>query len=270
MKTWSIVILPYMIDKMKLSGNNLVAYAFVNGFCSSSGHGWHGNMSTMAKHTGMSVKTCQRCLSFLEEKGFVKKIKTKTVFETEAGSIINTLPLYIAIYSEAEKLEVENEVECKEPKESPETKLEKKDKVVKEKNKDTRFEESKGYYLDVYKKLYEQGKVPTELTSVNSGLINKRLKGLFSKNVTPLQIKLSFEEMEQSDFCVETLKFELAPLLSDTVFFKFYNKAAERYKKKKELNGVKRVATKEVLRCSTCGGEIYDGECYNCNLSKLI
>lgn len=276
MEAWSIVILPYMINDMKLSGNELIVYAFVNGFCGANGHGWQGTLDSVAAHTGMAKKTVQRALLALEAQKFIKKCKCTRVIDTEYGVITNSLPLYIAVYGKNEKdtltvdqADVVNNDQGIQPfVEGPKPELKPDQKAAGDKKADSPFSKAKNYFLDSVNSLYQQGKLATNITSVNSGRINKRLKELFARGVTPAQMNLTFQAMAQDDFCVQQLNFELAPLLSDSMFFKFYKIAAEKYKVEKRQKTISKIQKK--CYCGKCGRELFNGVCGYCDGNNII
>ena len=284
MKTWSIVIQPFMINQLKLSGNELVAFAFVNGFSQAAGHGWQGALDTMAEHTGMSKKTCQRVLEDLVSRGYIQKLNRKTITEVNGKVYTNTLPLYIAVASEGEsQIDTETDEKESEPSgEEPETSEEKPSEKPapkpapksKESGKDVRFQQVKSNFKTIHDRLFSEGKIPTKEVCCNSALINKRLTDYFSRGITPAQIQATFGEMANDDFCVNQIKFDLAPMLSEALFIRWYNFTADKYKRLAAEQYAKKA--KESLKktrpvCPKCGETLLeDGKCPRCDINEII
>lgn len=68
-----IVITGWMINDLKLSGNDLLVYALIYGF-SQDGESWYtGSRNYIADSLGITPRTVSRLLQSLEEQGFIIK-----------------------------------------------------------------------------------------------------------------------------------------------------------------------------------------------------
>lgn len=66
-------ILPFMVNDLKLSGNELLIYAIVYGF-SQDGESWfYGSRKYLSECTNVSTVSVTRCLKSLTEKGFIER-----------------------------------------------------------------------------------------------------------------------------------------------------------------------------------------------------
>lgn len=72
-KSW-IVIRPFMVTKLNLSGNSLICYAAIYGVTVNKGS-FHGSIKYLAAWCNSSEKNIIECLKKLTEAGLVKKIK---------------------------------------------------------------------------------------------------------------------------------------------------------------------------------------------------
>ena len=63
----------FMIKDLKLSGNNMIIYAVVYGFCQTDGQYFNGSLSYLAEWANCSIKTVQRSLDELEKLGYINK-----------------------------------------------------------------------------------------------------------------------------------------------------------------------------------------------------
>lgn len=74
-----ITILPFMVNDLKLKGNELLTFAIIHGFTMYGDGGWFtGSSSYIAEWCGCSKPTVFRCLKSLEEKGFIRRRETIT------------------------------------------------------------------------------------------------------------------------------------------------------------------------------------------------
>lgn len=67
------VVQSFMIKDLKLSGNNMIIYAVVYGFCQTDGQYFNGSLSYLAEWANCSTKTVQRSLEELEKLGYINK-----------------------------------------------------------------------------------------------------------------------------------------------------------------------------------------------------
>lgn len=73
------VIQGWMINRLHLSGTELMVYAIINGFCQhGDGDGYIGGNATLMKWTGASARTIGMTLQSLEEKGLIEREYIKT------------------------------------------------------------------------------------------------------------------------------------------------------------------------------------------------
>ena len=246
-KSWYINIQAWMVEDLHLSGAELLVFALINGFCqgdeeSPEEYNCHCSVSTMAHRTGVTERSVQIALRNLEKKKLITSQSrsgkstlyqvTKDVFENEPSEPVK---------KEHKKIEPKG---------------------------DTPSSQIKQEYMKVVKKGVELGILPTEQVALNSGLINKRIKELLDKGITPERARRTFEEMLKDDFCVKELGFELASLCSETIFCRMLRKAIEAYQSE-----TKHIQQQPAWRkvCPKCGGELNaDGLCYNCDMDEII
>lgn len=67
------VVQSFMVKDLKLSGNNMIIYAVVYGFCQTDGQYFNGSLSYLAEWANCSIKTVQRSLEELEKLGYISK-----------------------------------------------------------------------------------------------------------------------------------------------------------------------------------------------------
>ena len=246
-KSWYLTIQGWMVEDLHLSGTELLVFALINGFCqgdeeSPEEYNCHCSVSTMAQRTGVTVRSIQIALRNLEKKKLIAS-------ESRSGKC--TLYRVTKDAFEAE----------------PPEPVKKERKQIEPKG-DTPSSQIKQEYMNVVKKGVELGILPTAQVALNSGLINKRIKDLLDKGITPERARRTFEEMLKDDFCVKELGFELASLCSETIFCRMLRKAIEAYQ-----NETKHIQQQPAWRkvCPKCGGELNaDGLCYNCDMDEII
>lgn len=70
-------ILPFMVNDLKLSGNELLIYAIIYGF-SQDGESWfYGSREYLSECTNISTNSVTRCLQALVKKGYVERVETR-------------------------------------------------------------------------------------------------------------------------------------------------------------------------------------------------
>lgn len=78
------VVQGWMINRLHLSGTELMVYAIINGFCQhGDGDGYIGGNATLMKWTGASARTISLTLQSLEEKGLI----TRSYIKTQKGRL---------------------------------------------------------------------------------------------------------------------------------------------------------------------------------------
>lgn len=247
-KSWYLTIQSWMVEDLHLSGTELLVFALINGFCqgdeeSPEEYNCHCSVSTMAHRTGVTERSVQIALRNLEKKKLIAS-------EGRSGKCTLYRVTEGAFEAEPEPVKAKKEPKKNEPK------------------GDTPSSQIKQEYMKVVKKGVELGILPTDQVALNSGLINKRIKDLLDKGITPERARRTFEEMLKDDFCVKELGFELASLCSETIFCRMLRKAIEAYQ-----NETKHIQQQPAWRrvCPKCGGELNtDGLCYNCDMDEII
>lgn len=68
-----IVILPPMINQLKLSGNNLIIFALIHGFTKDGLHKFYGSIDTICEWTNLSRPTVISILKNLTDNGLLNK-----------------------------------------------------------------------------------------------------------------------------------------------------------------------------------------------------
>ena len=79
-----IMILDWMVDKYKLKGNELLAYALIYGFSQDGESEYKGSFSYLSRWLGADRATIIRVLKRLESKGLLTKRQ-----ELVAGQMVN-------------------------------------------------------------------------------------------------------------------------------------------------------------------------------------
>ena len=78
------VVQGWMVNRLHLSGTELMVYAIINGFCQhGDGDGYIGGNATLMKWTGASARTISLTLQNLEEKGLI----TRSYIKTQRGRL---------------------------------------------------------------------------------------------------------------------------------------------------------------------------------------
>lgn len=73
------VVQGWMINRLHLSGTELMVYAIINGFCQhGDGDGYIGGNAALTKWTGASARTIGMTLQSLEKKGLIEREYIKT------------------------------------------------------------------------------------------------------------------------------------------------------------------------------------------------
>lgn len=72
-ETSYVVIQAFMVNDLKLSGNELIVYAVIHGFTHDGGHWYYGTRGHLAEWCGASKGTVSNCLRSLLEKGYIKR-----------------------------------------------------------------------------------------------------------------------------------------------------------------------------------------------------
>lgn len=73
------VIQGWMVNRLHLSGTELMVYAIINGFCQhGDGDGFVGGNATLMSWTGASARTIGMTLQSLEKKGLIERAYIKT------------------------------------------------------------------------------------------------------------------------------------------------------------------------------------------------
>lgn len=69
-----IVVLPWMLSVLRLSGNDLLCYALIYGYSQGGVGGYFGSRTHLAESLNISRRAATDVLSRLEDKGFVRKV----------------------------------------------------------------------------------------------------------------------------------------------------------------------------------------------------
>lgn len=68
-----VVIQAFMVNDLKLKGNELIVYATIYGFTQDGGHWFYGTRGYLAEWCGAKRETVDRCLKSLIEKGYIER-----------------------------------------------------------------------------------------------------------------------------------------------------------------------------------------------------
>ena len=84
-----VVIQGWMINQLKLTGNELMVYAIIYGFSQDGDSKFHGSIQYMANSIGISRQSVHTLIQRLEEKNYIRKIKTRKKENTRCNYEIN-------------------------------------------------------------------------------------------------------------------------------------------------------------------------------------
>lgn len=70
-----VVIQSFMVEDLKLKGNELIVYAVVFGFTQDGNHWYYGTRGYLASWCGASKGTVSNCLSSLVKKGYLERVE---------------------------------------------------------------------------------------------------------------------------------------------------------------------------------------------------
>lgn len=87
-----IMIQGWMISELNLSGNNLLMYGLVYGFCQDGNSVFKGSLNYVCKWLNCSKPTAIKSLNYLVEKGFIEK-ESKMLNGIKFNSYNVTLPV---------------------------------------------------------------------------------------------------------------------------------------------------------------------------------
>lgn len=76
-----IVILPFMVNELKLKGNELIIYAIIYGFSQTDGQTFSGGMQYLMDWTQSTKQGVLKALQKLREKGLVGRIKRTAKYD---------------------------------------------------------------------------------------------------------------------------------------------------------------------------------------------
>lgn len=68
-----VVIQSFMVDQMKLKGNELIVFAVIYGYTQDGEHWYYGTRGHLAEWCGASKGTVSNCLKSLMDKGYIAK-----------------------------------------------------------------------------------------------------------------------------------------------------------------------------------------------------
>ena len=71
-----VVIQSFMVNDLKLKGNELIVYAVIHGFTQDGEHWFYGTRGYLAEWCGSTKGTVSNCLKSLIEKGFIERSET--------------------------------------------------------------------------------------------------------------------------------------------------------------------------------------------------
>lgn len=101
MESGFIVIRPWMVD-LKLSSNELIIFAVVNGFSMDKVSSFRGGLAYLCKVTGIARRTAINCLNSLVERGLLKK---SNLFDHEKNVVFSS---YSVDFNQCKKCTSEN------------------------------------------------------------------------------------------------------------------------------------------------------------------
>lgn len=76
-----IVILPFMVNELKLKGNELIIYAIIYGFSQTEGQTFSGGMQYLMDWTQSTRRGVEKSLQKLRERGLVGRIKRTAKYD---------------------------------------------------------------------------------------------------------------------------------------------------------------------------------------------
>lgn len=218
---WYIVIQDFMIEDLKLSGVELLVYAFIRGFSvEKEAQGYLGSLETLSKRCGCGLTQCKKVINKLIQRKLIVK---------------ESRPGYTSIFRVCFEAEQQELIKKEDLEENTEPKKERADC----------YKEYRDIYLEKYKEL--GFKDPPQL---QSALINTRLKSYVKdKNVTPEEFKECLDLISQNNFAINSLQFEFQKILSYNIF----NNVLARVRNKTAGHGELENIVIESSKCPICG-----------------
>lgn len=233
---WFIVIQNFMIEDLKLSGVELLVYAFIRGFSvEKETQGYLGSLETLSKRCGCGLTQCKKVINKLIQRKLIVK-------ESRPGY---TSIFRVCFEAEQQELIKKEDIEEAEPEEKP------------EKERADCYKE----YRDAYSEIREkEGYPPTQLLSAR---INARLKEwVKDKGVTVGEFKAVLQILSKQNFVKNNLQFEFSQILSYNVF----NPILLQVRSQNARTKTESITYKEAV-CPECGGSLLSGfgTCINCH-----
>lgn len=193
----------WMITRLGLSGNKLMAYALIYGFSQAKGGIYRGSYKYIAEWLNASERTAIRVIDELVTDGLIKKTQI-----TVNG----------ATYNEYEAVVPTQSVGQAKPKEKKERKPR---ESLKDKEPVNDLERVGKRYLENCEKLHTGGKLQTAEPCVNWSKAMALIKGHLSER--PLDIVYTVLDRAMSDDWVVTNGYILTTILSANVFSRIMN-----------------------------------------------
>lgn len=193
----------WMITKLNLSGNKLLAYALIFGFSQTKGGVYRGSYKYIAEWLNTSERTAIRVIDELVTDGLIKKTQVKIDGNT---------------YNEYEAVNPSEPVTDAEPKEK---KPRKQRESMKDKEPVNDLERVGKRYLENYENLYKCGKVNTPEPYVSWPKAMALIKTCLS--VTSLENVYAVLDRAMSDDWVVGNGYILTTITSSAVFGRLLN-----------------------------------------------
>lgn len=115
MKDSYIVIQSWMVEELKLKGNELIVFAVIHGFSQDGEHWYRGTRAHLAEWCGATKGTVSNALRSLEEKGFIERreieqygavkilYRATKFYDTPYQKLVDPLPKIVSIDKDKDK-----------------------------------------------------------------------------------------------------------------------------------------------------------------------
>lgn len=196
----------WMITKLNLSGNKLLAYALIYGFSQGKNNYFSGSYQYIMGWLNCTEKTAITTINALVDDGLIIKEQF-----SENGTIYNR---YRAIVPSEPVEEPKKEKAEKKPRKQREN--------LKDKEPANDMERVAQHYLLNYEQLHQRGKVNTPEPCITWGSIMARLKYLLSNGQTVESLNMALDRAMSDDWIVQN-GYIFCTILSANVLTKLIN-----------------------------------------------
>lgn len=88
-----VVIQAFMLNELKLKGNELIVYAVIHGYTQDGSHWYYGTRKSLAEWCGATTMTVSNCLKSLMDKGYIIRREVDLGGYVQVQYQVNLTPL---------------------------------------------------------------------------------------------------------------------------------------------------------------------------------